>query len=368
MTFILWAALVGVGLWTLVSLLLALAWLVGRRVLGHRPRWRRALWFTLATVPVHALVTVPATLGFLGSRLVRTRRDEAAYAGPHLSPQGEWLPQSRIGLAEDVAAHRVLGPTAPATEVHLVAADGTRLRAFCVPATQHLRPVDAVLVHGLFRGALELETVGRWLRDLGCDVLLLEMRNHGGSARASASFGPREALDVRAAAEWFDRRPGAEQRRVLLFGVSLGTVAVAIAAPEVARLRWLVLDAPVIEPLATARRMLAVGPKSQHGRIGLPGPLCSLTLLSLELWAGIDLGAIRPLEDLHRLSPDVRALVIGAGKDDRVPPADVEATWQAIPAAAEHKQLWIEAEAGHGTVWDTAPERYREELRRLLDG
>lgn len=354
------------GLWTLLSLVVAYGWLLARRLLGRRPRWRRGLWFTLATVPLHAFLTVPATLGYLGSRLVRTRRDEAAYAGPRFAPSGEWSVQTRRSLASDVAEGRVLGPTPPAVEVRLVAADGVRLRAFAVPAAGPRRAVDALLVHGLFRGALELETVGRWLRELGCDVLLLELRNHGGSERAAASFGPREALDVRAAAQWLDRRPGASERQVLLFGVSLGTVAVALAAPHVERLHWLVLDAPVVDLMGTARRMLARGPKRFAG-LGLPEPFCSLTLMSLELWAGVELEAVDPLQHLRRIPPDVRALVVGAGGDDRVTTDDVRAVWAALPAPEAHKTLWIQPGAEHGAVWEAAAERYRRELAELLE-
>src|SRR5690606_27046480 len=194
-----------------------------------------------------------------------------------LAADGTWIEQTRESLRA--------GPppvTPPAQELRLVAEDGVSLRAFFVPAAAPARDIDAVLVHGLFRGGLEIETVGRWLRAAGCDVLLLELRNHGGSGRAPAGFGMTEARDVRAAAAWFDARPGAGERRVLLFGVSLGSVAVALAAPNVPRLRWLVLDAPVVDPAATARRMLAAGPRRLEGRMGLPEPFVSLTLAWVE--------------------------------------------------------------------------------------
>ncbi|MEZ5965555.1 MAG: alpha/beta fold hydrolase [Planctomycetota bacterium] len=356
----------GIGIFGLATLLLALGWMGVRHLLGRRPRWRRSLWLTLFSLPAHALITVPLTLGFLGSRMVATRRDESAYRGPRFLPDGTWIPQSRASLKEELAAGGVAPSTAPARSIELRAEDGVRLRAFFVPGAAPTRPVDAILVHGLFRGGLELETVGRFVRDLGCDVLMLELRNHGGSERAGASFGPREALDVRAAAAWLDGRPGAGDRRVLVFGVSLGTVAAALAAPHVQRLRWLVLDAPVVNPLATAKRMLARGPKNQRRRFGLPEPFCTLALSSLELWAGIDLDAIRPLDALRQLDPAVRAMVVGAGADDRVTASDVEAAWQAIPCPDAEKSLWIEPDAAHGAVWEKDPDRYRRELERLL--
>lgn len=357
--------LYGLCAWTLLTAILAFAIHGVRRACGARPRWRRVLWAVLAAIPLHAFLSVPATLGFLGTRLVRTRHDEAAYRGPQVTPAGEWVVQTRATLA-DSARPGANGEAAPAHRIELQASDGVALRAFFVPAPAARQPIDAVLVHGLFRGGLEIETVGRWLRDLGCDVLLLELRNHGGSQRAPASFGPREALDVRAAAAWLAKRDGAASRQLLLFGVSLGTVAVALAAPEVERLRWIALDAPVIDLAATARRMLAIGPRRLKGRFGLPEPFCSLTVWFLELFTGVRLAAIRPLESLRRLPPHVRGLVIGGGDDDRVAITDIEATWRALPAPTADKALWVAPNADHGLVWERAPEEYRTRLRELL--
>lgn len=357
---------IGLLLWTVATAIVAAAANLVRRWLGARPRWRAVLWITLASIPVHAFVSVPGTLGFLGTRMIRTRGDESAYRGPLLTADGEWLVQTRATLAQSVATPGAApGKTVP--PLALTAADGVALRAFYVAAAEPRRPIDAVLVHGLFRGGLELETVGRFLRKLGCDVVLLELRNHGGSARARPSFGPREALDVRAAAAWFAAREGAASRRLLLFGVSLGSVAAALAAPEIDRLHWLVLDAPVIDLGLTARRMVALGPRRAKGRLGIPEPFCSLTLASLELWAGIDLGDIVPLQALRRLKPSVRALVIGAGHDDRVTADEVEAAWQAIPAPPADKDLWVQPDADHGTVWETAALEYEQRLLRLIE-
>jgi hypothetical protein len=357
--------LLGLLLWTAATALVTAAVLLVRRLCGARPRWRNVGWIALASLPVHAFLLVPATLGFLGTRIVRTRSDEAAYRGPHLLADGTWAVQTRASLQAADAPDPL--PTPPAQQVTLRASDGVALRAFFVPAGSNARPIDAVLTHGLFRGGLELETVGRMLRDLGCDVLLLEMRNHGGSARAPASFGPREALDVRAAATWFDARQGAAGRRLCLFGVSMGAVASMLAAPHCARLHYLVLDAPVIDPLATAQRMLARGPRHAGGRLGIPEPFARLTIFFLQYWAGADLAQINALDALRQMPPHLRALVIGGGADERVPRSDIEATFAALSVPAANKSLWIEDRAEHGTVWETAPAAYRAHVARLLE-
>jgi len=59
--------------------------------------------------------------------------------------------------------------------------------------------------------------------------------------------------------------------------------------------------------------------------------------------------------------------LIGAGQDDRVPPASVKALFDALPTAPDRKELWIEPEATHGKVWVAAPDEYRRRLAHFCE-
>lgn len=340
-------------------------WLLWCLVRWRRPRGKTLLWLLGLGLPVHALLTVPICLGYLGTRIVQTRGDESAYAGPRFDAAGRWLEQTRATLKEARTKEAPpQGPTAPAEQVALTTDDGVTLRAFFVPAAAPARGVSALLVHGLFRGGLELETVGRWLRELGCDVLLLELRNHGGSGRKAASFGPNEARDVIAASAWLRAR--SPTQKLVLFGVSLGTVAVTLAAEQIDDVAGLILDAPVLDVHATAERMLARSPRGQPRRLGIIEPFRSAALFWLQVFAGVDMNATRPADALARLPASVAALVIGGGQDDRVTPDDVRAAFAHLAAPAERKELWIHPEADHGDVWNVDPDGYRARLASLL--
>ncbi len=352
-----WLVYWGVGAFCAATLLLWLLWCLVR---WRRPRLRTLCWLLGLGIPFHALLSVPATLGYLGTRIVQTRGDESAYRGPQFDAEGHWLEQTRATLK----ANPPTAPTPPATHVTFTAEDGVPLSAYLVPAAEPRRGLSAVVVHGLFRGGLEIETVGRWLRELGCDVLLLELRNHGRSGRAAASFGPKESRDVLAACAWMRARAPAQ--RLVLFGVSLGTVAVALAAPSVEGLAAIALDAPVLDVHATAERMLARSPRGQPRRVGLVEPFQSAALFWLQVFAGVDMDATRPADALQRLPASVAALVIGGGKDDRVTPDDVRAAFGHLAGAPATKELWIEAESEHGDVWNVDPAGYRARLARLL--
>lgn len=331
--------------------------------------WGRTFRWHMGLLLFHLFVTVPVALGAWLPGAVGTRGDESAYAGPRLGEDGSWQLQSRESLRAERdrgAGSDASDPPASPYEVGFTARDGVRLRGFLVPPRDPGPGgprFEAVLVHGLFRGALELETPASMLRDLGGEVLLLELRNHGGSGRAQFTLGRDEALDVAAAASFLTERPGNGDRPLILFAVSLGTAAAGIAAPGIEGLDGLILDAPMDDAASTARRGLVEGPFMRSIR----DPWATELLLSAHYLGGVPLADVHPREALRHLSPDVAVLLIGAGHDGRMPPDTVRATFEALPTPAERKRLWIEPEATHGKVWVAAPEEYRRHLAWLCD-
>ena len=358
---------------TLATFLLALLWRLGLALFPRpAPRYfRHTLAWHAGLFVFHVFVTVPVLLGVLIPRAVGTRPDERGYAGPRLAADGTWILQTRETLVqeslENADAEGGLDQAVSRHAVTLTARDGVPLRAFLLPPKGD---PDAdgpgfvvVLVHGLFRGGLEIETPGAMFRELGAEVLLLELRNHGSSGRAPATFGRDEALDVLAAVEFLRGREESADRPLVLFAVSLGTAAVALAAPRIPDLAGLVLDAPMDDLEDTALREL--GSRGFPTAIGQPW--ASTILWSLQHLGGVPMEEVKPREALAGMSPEVAALIIGAGRDERMPPETVRAVFDAVPAASDRKELWIEPEASHGKVWVAAPEEYRQRLARFCE-
>ncbi len=360
------------AVFTLATLLLTALW---RLVLWLRRRpaprfWRRTFAAHGGLFALHLFVTVPFLLGVLVSRSPGTRRDEAGYGGPRLAADGTWIVQSRESLAAEREGKAAVDPavseSAAGRAVTLTAKDGVKLRAFLVPPplTAGAGPPRfvAVLVHGLYRGALEIETPGSMLREQGGEVLLLELRNHGGSGKTKATFGRDESLDVQAAVDFLRARPEAQGRPLVLYAVSLGTAAAALAAPRIPNVAGLVLDAPMDDLRATALRELRSGTFWQSIR----DPWASTTLVSFRYLGGVPIEEVKPRETLARLPPDTFVLFVGAGHDVRMPPDSVRALFDGLPTPPDHKELWIEPEATHGKVWVAAPDEYRRRLARLV--
>ena len=372
---------------TLATFLLACikrGWLAYRK--RPAPRfWRKTLLWHAGLLVLHSFVTVPVGLGVLGAHWVGTRRDEQGWKGPRIGGDGEWRIQSRDSLEQERLER--LGTREPGTSpdrlaeldeldhaaerraLHFPSRDGVKLRAFLVPARaprENDPRFAAVLVHGLYRSGLEIETVGSMLRDLGGEVLLLELRGHGGSERAKFTFGRDEALDVLAAVDVLRARPEAAGRPLFLFGVSLGTAAVALAAPQVPDVAGLILDAPIDDLEATAKRLLS-GSGGRRRAQGIPQPFRAIALWSAERLGGVPFDEVRPPEALARLSPRLPILLVAAGHDVRSPPEAVQRLYDELPTDPDRKELWLVPESEHGKVWVVAPDSYREHLARFLD-
>lgn len=354
---------------TLITLILAALWRGGLALLRRpAPRfWRRTLKAHAGLFLFHLFVTVPGVLGYLVTG-AGTRGDEHDYRGPRIASDGAWLLQSRDSLAEEKKSGAAIEPAVQAAAerraVPLVARDGVKLRGFLVEpkASDGAPRFQAVLIHGLYRGALEIETPAAILRDLGGEVLLLEMRNHGGSGRAKATFGYDESLDVLGAVDYLRQRPESRDRPLVIFAVSLGTAAAALATPRIPDLAGIALDAPMDDLESLARRELASGPLLWSVR----DPWASVILWSARFIGGVPVHAIRPGDALAKLPAKVAVLLIGAGKDERMPPASVQALFDKLPMAPDRKELWIEPEATHGKVWVKAPDEYRRRLAAFV--
>lgn len=340
--------------------------------LGRRPAryFGRVLWVHSALLPLHCFATFPVALGLLGSRGLGTRPHEWAYAGPRLGPDGAVLVQTWASLAAETEAGRPavapdVAASAAARMRSIASTDGVTLRAFRLEAKADPPVAVAVLVHGLFRSAMELEPVAAMLRAQGCECWLVELRNFGGSARAPFGAGLRESDDVVAAVQHVRAQPGRANAAIVLFGVSFGTVAVSLALPRIDGLAGVVLDAPIDDMLAGARRLLGF---SRDGRswFRVVDPWASLVLRAFEAWSDVELARIVPSDVLATLPFDLPMLVVGAGTDDRVPPETVERLFARLPMHDGTKQLWIAAGATHGNVFVEQPEQYAERLRWLL--
>lgn len=360
--------------------LLPAALVGGLLALARRPQrryWRIVLWLHAALLPLHLFATFPAALGWVGSRLVGTRPHERDYAGPRLDAAGRLLVQDWHSLAAEARGEAHVDPgiaaAARARARRIASSDGVTLRAFRLEPPGEPPRASVVLVHGLFRSAMELEPVAGMLRELGCECWLVELRNFGGSSRAPFTGGLGESDDVVAAVAHARAQPGRATTPVVLFGVSLGTIAVTLALPRLDGLAGVVLDAPMDDLAAAAHRMLSFERAGdRRSWFAMAEPWRSLTLRALGIWSGFRVEQVAPGDVLATLPHDLPVLVVGGGGDDRAPADTVERLFTRLPTVPDRKALWIAPGVGHGRAFLDQPAAYAERLRwlfsRLRDG
>lgn len=370
-------ALIGAGLWF-------------RR---KRFPWRYAKWTAIAHVPLAAVyffVGAPTAIAVMVVTQTQTRDDESDYTGPRIGADGRWLPQTVKRHRAERRAEReeeapedwdeesdgpwfvplpdpALVETAKQRYVSIVTEDDVTVGGWHVPARSGESDISVVCVHGWFRGGLEVDPVGAMFHDLGCDVLLLELRGHGRSD-ARFTFGQDEDKDIRAAVRWLRARPGHEGDRVILFGVSIGAVAVSLAAPSIDGLAGIVLDAPCESLGGVAERTMS--PKSgghlRRRETSFPEPVSKVLLQIVRYLIGAPLESIRPIDGVRSLPSNVPALIVGGADDRRMPPATVTSVYEALPSGPDRKEVWIRKGSDHGRVWIDDPEGYRQRLEKLV--
>ncbi len=213
-----------------------------------------------------------------------------------------------------------------------------------------------VLVHGPGADRRQTLPVLPVLDRLGLPALAVTYRGDEGAPASPdgySHFGETEWRDVEAAVRLaLDHGAG----RVILYGWSLGATMVLQAA---ARSAWahvisgLILDSPVLDLPATARR--------DAKRLGFHGAAAELGALAAEGRTGVDLADFTRIAEGGDLR--VPTLVLHSPTDRVSPFSSAERLAAARPDVVSLQPF---PGADHATLWNTAPDRYTELLRRWL--
>lgn len=260
------------------------------------------------------------------------------------------LPWSFANLLIETQRQPTDPPPAGVLETRLMS-DGLQLRAWILEGDGS-RPA-VVVAHGLGDSLESFLDTGYALQKRGHGVLLLDLRGHGASEGKYTTLGGREREDVRAAMELM-RAGGRAERGFVLFGVSMGSVAVLRAAADRDDVRAVVVEAPY----DTYRDNAA-----HHAQLyfHLPRwlPLIPLAIAVAEWRAGFDADDIDAVAAARRVKAPLLAIVDGA--DPRMPLPVVQRVFDAHPGP---KRLWVAPGAGHAGAFG-APGYWKEVLAFL---
>lgn len=199
-------------------------------------------------------------------------------------------------------------------DVHFPARDGLRLSGWFIPSRNggSEDPADAsspsptlIIVHGWPWNRLgttaetllvdipgsqpvQLIHLTKGLHDIGYNVLMFDLRNHGQSATAlPVTFGLREADDVLGALDYLARRPDVNEEQIGAVGFATGANAALFAIPRTDALSAVVAVQPSSPATFTSRYA--------YDMLGFPGVLALRLARGIyAAFSGLRISAIDP--------------------------------------------------------------------------
>lgn len=237
-------------------------------------------------------------------------------------------------------------------DVTFPSADGLRLGAWFIPPDPASDGSTVIFIHGLGSNRGGLLDQAAMLVQEGYGALLLDLRAHGQSEGKVTTFGYNEVNDVRGAVSYLATRPEVNSERLGLVGESLGA---ATAIQSTARI-------PAIDVLVAESSFTTLEDNVAEGvRViaGLPPfPFAPLIVYFGSRAAGLDISAVRPIDDIDDVAP--RPILIIHGRQDELVP--VESAERLYAAAGEPKELYIIDNAGHYPLIAPDPVRFETTL------
>jgi dipeptidyl aminopeptidase/acylaminoacyl peptidase len=275
---------------------------------------------------------------------------------------GEWAlhPGRRaLGPRDETAARAIAERNgAPLEEISVSAEDGAVLRAWKIrPANGNGNAV--ILLHGQSDNRAGMLGYAEMLLRHGYAVLLPDARAHGASGGALATYGVKEASDVRRWFDWVERNDG--PRCVYGLGESMG------AAQLLQSLRTTPGFCAVV-----AESSFASFREASYDRLGQElhaGPWAGRTLLRPAFEAGFLYARWRYGVALEQASPEeavagsnVPVLLIHGLRDTNLPPRHSERILESSVSRAAGVELWEPAEAGHTGAAGAEPKEFERRV------
>jgi hypothetical protein len=235
-----------------------------------------------------------------------------------------------------------------------------RIAAWWIP-----HPINSgkcvILIHGYADAKVGAIAWAPMFRELGFNILAIDLRAHGQSGGIYCTGGFFESRDVNQIVTQLKNERGFAADRVVLFGASLGaTVAAAVGATR-EDIAAVILESPHAEFTHAAGY--------QADRMGMPGPLFQRGAFRVAQWIGkCDFSAVRPIDTIPKIQCPV--MVISAGDDQFVRPEDLPA----LKAAVEKHDprfgpsiWWFLPQAYHVLGICENPEEYQKRIGEFLN-
>ena len=241
----------------------------------------------------------------------------------------------------------------PYKEVTFTSRDNLNLHGWHIPLENGKAII--IIAHGYGGSKVPDLRHAVWLRQAGYSVFMFDFRGHGLSdGPQGTSAGYLERLDMHGAVDYL---LGQGERRIGVYGISMGGAIAILAAAENPHISAVVADSPFAHFYRSIAREAA-------NRYRLPmwftRPVARYVFKAMADYHGYKPQEAHPATQVSRISP--RPLFLIHGSADKLTP--VENSEILYKLAREPKELWIEQGMEHVEVYDKFTSEY---IQRVSD-
>ncbi len=240
---------------------------------------------------------------------------------------------------------------APTELIEIRSRDNYVLRAHWYPAEGAARTI--ILVHGWHsHWSVDFSASSPFLRENGCNLLLIDQRCHGESGGDLISYGIGERYDVLSWLDWLEQNHGGLP--VYLCGISMGasTVLMAAGLPIAGRVCGIIADCGYSDP----KEIIQITLEKNIGKMA--GPTLAAVNLNCKLRENFTFGDYTPIEAMVQ-NKEIPCLFVHGDADDFVP---WRMSFENYYACQAPKDILIVNGAGHGLSFLVNPDAYKKKV------
>ena len=233
----------------------------------------------------------------------------------------------------------------------LLAADGTRLAGWYIPAAAPVGPEGptVVMVHGHGSNKNAQLPIAEVLHS-DYNLVLFDQRNHGQSFGTETTMGVRERMDVEAVVEWL--RATHAPTAVAVFGESMGTITATNAVASGLPVQALILDSAPANVASAAQRRV------EGANYPLALPASWAIVLGALFRTGVDVTSADPVITIDDVG-SVPVLIIQGDADTAIDPTSADQLATIAADADVQAELHLCPGAGHSQSLQVCPDDYR---------
>ncbi len=267
--------------------------------------------------------------------------------------QMDWVEKTHVlffGVRNPKSENKRKPVFLPYTNV-FVQSNGKKLSGWFLRKTH---PKGTVLIfHGYLSCKSHFLNQAHQFYQLGYQVLLLDLEAHGDSEGSQTSFGYKESDNVKAAVEMV-KKLDFHEGKIILFGSSLGAVAVMKALAEGTEADAAILESPFGSFRTTVQK--------RFENMGFPSfPATDLLIFHGSLQENIWFYAHEPMEYARKIK--IPTLLLYGFKDSEVGKDEIET----IYANLQGEKQWAVLKGEHSRLFTTDGKNWLKAVKHFLE-